>query len=217
MVEIFLVAVIARHALERLHLAVDVVALEHSALLDASVELGAIGGVAAAAGALIGLIGLLLLACFIIELSQQEIKAHLLPSAGAFHSLLQVGHCLGIHLALDVIVGKGEIGELVEPLILDALGVDVHQHVVGLGGPVHGAIAQRFPYLRLQHQLGFPLEVACNVVEGCRRAQEVALHVLRLGHEIPGVVDKRVILLALEPFLLLGTVALALGLALDGV
>ena len=54
---------------------------------------------------------------------------------------------------------------------------------------------------------------------GCR-AQEVALHVLSLGHHVPGVVDKRVVFLALEPFLVFWVVALAslaLGLLLDGV
>ena len=43
LIEIFLVTVIASHALEGIDLALDVVALEHSTLLDACVELGAVG------------------------------------------------------------------------------------------------------------------------------------------------------------------------------
>ena len=43
LVEVFLVAVISGHALECLDLAVDVVALEYGTLLDACVELGAVG------------------------------------------------------------------------------------------------------------------------------------------------------------------------------
>ena len=156
LVEVFLVAVVVSHALEGFHLAVDVLALEHGALLDARVELGAVGRAAATAGALVGLVGFLLLPVLVIELSQQEVQSHLLSAAGAINGFLKIGQRLVVHLALDVVVGKGKIGELVEPLVVDLLGVDVHEHVVGLGGPVHGAVAQCLPYLCLKHELGFP-------------------------------------------------------------
>ena len=217
LVEIFLVAVVARHALEGLYLAVDVVTLEHSTLLDASVKLGAVGRTAAASRLLIGLIGFLLLPGLIIELPQQEVEPHLLSAACPFHGFFHVGHRLGVHLALDIVVGKGEVSQLIQPVIFNPVRMNVRQHVVGLGGPFHGTVAQRLPNLRFKHEIGLPREVAGNVMESSCRAQEVALHILCLCHEVPGIVDEWVILLTLEPlliFLVVALACLALGFAL---
>ena len=88
LVEIFLVAVVASHVFERAHLTGNVIALVDRALLDAGVELGAVAGIVAAAGALEGLICQVFLVKFLIELAQQEVLANLLR---AFRTL----HCLG--------------------------------------------------------------------------------------------------------------------------
>ena len=87
LVEIFLVAVVASHVFECAHLTGNVVALVNRALLDAGVELGAVAGIVAAAGALEGLICQVFLVKFLIELAQQEILANLLRAFRALHSL----------------------------------------------------------------------------------------------------------------------------------
>ena len=149
LVEVFLVAVVASHALEGIDLALDVVALEHSTLLDACVELGAVGRRIAAASTLVGLIGFFFLACLVIELSQQEVKAHLLSAASSVYCFLKERHCIGVHLGLDVVVGKSQVGELLQSRVFDFAGMDVSEHIVGLGCPVHSAVAQSLPYLSL--------------------------------------------------------------------
>ena len=220
LVEILLVAVVAGHGLERLHLALDVLALEHGTLLDARIELGAVGRAHAAAGPLVGLVGQLILPRFLIELPQQEVEPHLLPAVLPVQRSAQVGNGLGIFLVLDVVVGKGQVGQRQQPLVVNLVDVHVGKHVVGLGGPAHGAVAQGLPQVALELQLGLPGEVAGDVVKGGTAAQEVALHVLGLGQHVPGVVQKRVVLVALHPLLVLGVVLLAgflLGLLLDGV
>ena len=220
LVEVFLVAVVACHALEGFYLAVDIAALEHGTLLDAGIELSAVGRTAAASCTLVGLVGFLFLPYLVIELSQEEVQANLLSTAAAVDGFLKERHGLSIHFTLDIIVGKGKVGKLLQPLVLNLAGVYVGKHVVGLGGPVHSAVTQGLPNLGFEHQVGFPREVSSNVVESGRRAQEVAFHVLRLSHEVPCIVDEWVILLALEPFLVLRVIALArfaLGFFLYGV
>ena len=83
LVQIVLVAVIAGHALQGLDLAGDVGALIHCALLDARVELGAVGRTAAAACLLVGQIGVALVPDIFIELSEQETHAGLLVALEA--------------------------------------------------------------------------------------------------------------------------------------
>ena len=220
LVEVCLVAVVARHGTQGAHLLVNVLALIHGALLDAGVELGAIGGTATAAGTTVGLVSHCLVASVLIELSQEEIQAGALAALGTLHSLAQIGNGLLILRGLDVVVGHGQIGERTHALVLNLVDVHMHQHVVGLGGPPHGAVTQSLPHLCLQHEVGLPHEVARDVAEGGGGVQEVALHVLRLSHGEPRVVDKRVVLGAAQPLLVLGVVALAglaLGFLLDAV
>ena len=167
-----------------------------------------------------GLIGKVVLSGVFIQLAQQEVEAHALCALLPLHGLGQIGNGLGVALALYVVVGKCQIGERAQALALDFVDVHMGQHIVGLGGPAHGAIAQGLPQLSLGHEVGLPCEVAHYVVECGGRTGEVALHVLRLGHCEPGVMDKRVILVALEPLLVFFVVALAafaLGLLFDRV
>ena len=220
LVEIVLVTVVTRHVAQRAHLALDVVAVVHGTLLDAGVKLGAVTRTVAAAGFLKGAIGHLLVARLLVELAQEELQTHLLGALGGLHGLAKVRHRLGILLLLDVVVGKGQVGQAADALVLDVLGVNVCQHVVGLGGPSHGAVTQRFPHLGLLHQGGLPLEVARDVTERGSGIQEVAFHIFRLGQQVPAVVHEGVVLLALHPLAVLLVVVLAaflLGLALDRV
>ena len=220
MVQIFLIAVIARHALQRLDLACDIGALIDGALLDARVELGAVGRAAAATCRLVRQISVVLVADVLIELTQQEIHAHLLVALEALDGLRQIGDGLLGFLSLDMVVGKGGIGQCTHLFVGNLVKVDVGKHVVGLGGPAHSAIAQGLTHLALLHQICLPGEVTCDIAEGGSGIQEVALHVLRLGEQVPGIVQIGVVLVTGEPFLVLRVTALAtfaLGFLLDGV
>ena len=162
----------------------------------------------------------MLVAHALIELAQQEVESHLLCAAEPLDGLGKIGDCLAVAFVLDVVVGKGQVGERASLAVLNLVNVDVCQDVVGLGSPAHGAVTECFPNLRFLHQVGLPREVARNVVEGGRRTQEVAFHVLGLGEHVPRIVQEGVILVALEPLLVLGVIALAgflLGFLLDGV
>ena len=165
LVKILLVAVVAGHMLERAHLAGDVKALVDRALLDAGIELGAIVRAVAAAGALIGFVGQVLLSQFLIELTEQEVLSHLLRSLCALDGLGQIGHSLGGHVLFDVVVSIGQIGQRANAFVVDLVDVHVREHIVGLTGPAHSAIAQCFPNLGLLDQVGLPTEVAANETE----------------------------------------------------
>ena len=220
LVEVRLVAVVSSHAFERAYLAGDVHSAVDGALLDACVELGAVGRAAAAAGVLESAVGQVVLLGFLIELSQQEIQAHFLPAFGSLHGLCQIGDGLLVAVALDIIVGPGQVSQRADTLVGDFVDMDMSQHVVGLGGPPHGAVAQRFPNLRLLHQVGLPQEVARDIAECGSGVQEIALHVLGLGQREPGIVQEGVVLVAFHPFAVFRVAAFArffLGFLLDGV
>ena len=98
--------------------------------------------------------------------------------------------------------------------------MDVGEHVVGLGDPTQGTVTQGFAHLALLYQVMLPREVAGDVAEGGCGVQEVALHVLGFGHQVPCVVQVGVVLVSGEPFLVFRVTAftgLAFGLFLDGV
>ena len=181
LVEIFLVAVVAGHVLERAHFSGDVIALVNCALLDAGVELGAVACVVAAAGAFEGLIRQVFLVEFLVELTQQEVLANLLRAFCALHCLGKVGHGQRGQLLLHIIVGKRQVGKRADALVVDLVQVDVREHIVGLTGPTHGTVTQGLPHLGFLDQVGLPTEVAADVAECRRGVQEVALHVLRHG------------------------------------
>ena len=123
----------------------------------------------------------MLIADLLIELSQQETHAHLVAALEALDGLGQIGDGLFGLLSLDVVVGKGRVGQCADTLVGDLVEVDVGQHVVGLGYPSHGAIAQCLAHLAFLNQVGLPSEVAGNVSESGGGVEEVALHVLCLG------------------------------------
>ena len=102
----------------------------------------------------------MLVAHALIELAQQEVESHLLRPAKTLDGLGEVGNGLTVALVLDVVVGKGEIGERAALAVFNLVDVDVCQDVVGLGGPSHGTIAECFPYFGLFNEVGFPEEVA---------------------------------------------------------
>ena len=220
LVQIILVAVITGHAFQCLDLAGDIGALIHGALLDARVELGSVRGAVAAASLFECQVGVMLISDFLIELSQQETHAHLLVTLEALHGSGQVGDgFLGL-LRNDIVVGKGRIGQCSYFFVGDLVKVDMREHIICLGGPTQRAIAQGLAHLTFLHQVFFPSEVTGDVAEGRGGIQEIALHVLCLGQHVPGVVKIGIVLVAGEPFLILGVAvlaALALGLLLDGV
>ena len=82
--------------------------------------------------------------------------------------------------------------------------LDVHQEILRLVGPVERAIGYCLPQLRLRNHLRQPFEVARDVEERGRRPKEVAVVILRSAHHQPGIVQKRVELLAGAESLLLG-------------
>ena len=94
LIEVFLVTVISGHALQRFDLAGDVGALIDGALLDAGVELGAVSRAAAAAGLLIGQVGVALVAHILVELTEQEVHPHLLVALEALDGLGKIGNGL---------------------------------------------------------------------------------------------------------------------------
>ena len=209
LVEVFLIAVVARHVLQRAHFRFNVSALKHCALLDACIEFGAIGRAAVTAGALKCLVSQLLFARRLIELSQQEIEPHLLCAAGALNCLRQIGDGLCMLIRFDIEIGECQIGKRAYASIGDLVDMHVREHIVGFGGPLHRAITERFPNLAFQHQLGFPREMACNVVESGGRSQEIALHIFRFCQHIPRIVDKGVVFLPLEVFFIFLVVGFA--------
>ena len=97
--------------------------------------------------------------------------------------------------------------------------MDVHENVVGLGGPSHCAIAEHLPQLSLDDEVRHPGEVSADVVERGCRAEEIAFHIFGFAQQHPCVVYEGVVFVAFEPLLLLvgGASAFALGLFLDGV
>ena len=144
-----------------------------------------------------------------IELTHEESQAHLLRTLAAFHSPGKIGQGGGVAVAFHVEVGCREVILRQQRLFRDFVALDVCEHVVGLGNPPHSAVAAHLPQLRLGHHFGHPLEAAGGVVEsgGCRG--EVALHVLRLAHHEPGIVQEGIILFAHKPFLVFGVARLA--------
>ena len=160
LVEVFLVAVVVRHALEGFHLRHDVGALKHCALLDAGVEFGAVGRAARTAGTLECLVGELLFASVLIELTEQEVQTHFLRPLAALDGFGEVWNGLDVFIRFDIEVGKRQVGKRAYAFALDLVDMHMRQHVVGLGGPAHGAIAQRLPNLAFKHQIWLPTEVA---------------------------------------------------------
>ena len=145
----------------------------------------------------------------LIELAEQEIESHLLRALAVFSCYGKIGYCLGKLFVFDEIVGKGEVAKRTYALVFNLVEVYVGEHIVGLGGPPHSAVAQHFPHLCLCHEVGFPGEMACNVVECGGGAEEIAFHVLGLAHEIPCVVQEWVIFVTFQPLLVLWVVSLA--------
>ena len=156
LVQIHLVAVVTGHALQGLDLAGDVCALIDGALLDAGIELGTVGRTAAAARLLVGQISVVLVAHLLIELSQQEAHSHLVIALEALDGFRQIGDGLLGFLGLDMVVGKGGVGQSANFLVGDLVQVHVGQDVVGLGGPPHGAVAQGLTHLAFLYQVFLP-------------------------------------------------------------
>ena len=142
LIQVFLVAVIAGHTLQGFHLAGNVGTLIDGALLDAGVEFRAIGRTAATTGLLVGKICVVLVAHLFVKLSEQEIHPHLFIALEAFNGFGKIRDGQFWLLSLDVIIGKGGVGQCADAFIGDFIQMDVGEHVIGFGWPPHSAIAQ---------------------------------------------------------------------------
>ena len=198
LVEILLVAVLASHSQQRLNLGLDVGALIDFALLDARVKLRAIFCATRAGNSLKRLVCLYVVAGLCIELPQKELHTRLLRAAAAAHGFCQIGRRLRQPVALNEIVGVGYVVEPTQPLVGQLFFLDARSNVFGFVTPFERAIASQLPDFRLCNEFGQPSEVALDVAERRCRRQEVAFEVLRLAHQPPRIVQKRVILAALE-------------------
>ena len=209
LVEIGFVAVVARHAAQRAHLRLDVGAVVHLALLDAGVELGAVGGRRRCAGFAEGLVGLLAAPEALEHLAEQEAQTGALGARCCLYGLAQWLHGLLVvaaaHEAVGLYVGveaaQGRSGKLV--------GLEALEYELGVVQPVHGHIAARLPQLGLGDCLRQPREMAADVEESGCGAEEVAVEELAAAHHHPCVVQEGVVLVALEPRLVGGIAALS--------
>ena len=98
--------------------------------------------------------------------------------------------------------------------------VDFLEYVFGFVEPAQGNVASGLPELGLGYEVGHPGEVTRDVEKGSCGLEELALVILGLAHQSPGVVDEGVVLVALEVVAIFGVAHLsgvALGLLLDGV
>ena len=209
LVEVLLVAVVARHASQGLHLAGDVGAAEHLALADAGVELRAVGCRRGRGGASEGLVSLLLVAGALVYLAQEEGQTRFLCCRPVACRRLEEGCGLGVLLLADVQHRPVKVVEVLQVFVGEVLLFYAYENLLGLVKPVHGQVGAGLPQLRLGDGGGQPAEVAAGVEEGGAGAEEVAVHVLAAAHHQPVVVQKRVVLLALHPLFVLGVVGLA--------
>ena len=93
-------------------------------------------------------------------MAEQEVQTHSLRSLAALYGFGEVWNGLDVFIRFDIEVGKRQVGKRAYAFALDLVDMHMRQHVVGLGGPTHGAITQRLPNLAFKHQIGLPTEVA---------------------------------------------------------
>ena len=216
LVEKLLVAGITGHGAQRAHLTLDVGALEDLRALDAGVELGAVVGRGPCAGLLEGLVCAAFLTEVRVQLAEQEPEAVLLTAVGVSYGLREERQGLPVLVGAHVIVALGEVVEVFEVLVGEVFLLDEMHGVLGLVGPVEGAVRERHPQAGLGDDVGQPLEMLGDVEESGRGAREVAVIILRLAHREPRIVQEWVELVACPECLLLGRRALLAGLLLDG-
>ena len=112
LVEIFLVAVVARHTAQGLYFGLYILAHEYFALLDTGVEFGAVRGRRRTACSVERLV------CFgkpsevLVYLSQKEVEPCFLCATRAFHSLDEEWLGIGIIVGMDIEIG---VHVVVEP------------------------------------------------------------------------------------------------------
>ena len=218
-VEVVLVSLAARHALQLLDHLLVLTARHHLRLHDACVELQFVGRIAAGHLAQV-LVGQLVLPRGMVELSQEVVQTSTLQLAARLaDALLQVRNGLGILLRGNE---EGRQGVLTLPCRLRAHAVAPHlvEDVLSIVGPVQGHVTTGQPGTCHAGDLRLCGIEPCHIAERAGRLEEVALLELCLAHHEPGMAQVGIELLACAKLLLLGcegAVALLHGFLLDAV
>ena len=156
LVEVFLVAVVARHTAQGFHLLGDVGAGEYLALLDAGVELGAVRSRRAAAGFAVVFVSQLFMAHQLLNLPHQEVQARLLRSRGQLQGFGEHRLGLVVEFLLDQQVGVSGVVQLTDGLRGQLVGLDAVEDALGFEKPVHGAVGAGLPEFGFEHSARQP-------------------------------------------------------------
>ena len=199
LIEIFLVVVGCRHALQLAYHLPAVVCRHHLGHRDAGVELQFVRRIEAH-HVLECLVGFLLVADGSLQLSHQVPFACLLLAAHLVADyLFEIRNRLCRFALADMVVGKGVIPFLLGTPV-DGIAPDVADYIFCIIHPVlfYVAFSQPGTSLAVDGRLG-GVEAA-HVGEGGSCRIEVALEELRSTHQHPGFPQEGVVLTAAEPF-----------------
>ena len=219
LVQVILVFVACRHALELAHHLFGVSFCHHLGERDACVELQFVGWVLAD-DVSERLVGILLSVLRGIELSEQiPFASLLLASHLVADYLAQIGDSLVEVARMYVVVGI-RVVPFLDGTPVERVALHVPDHVFRVIHPsaFHVGLGEPCPCFAVDGRLC--LEESAHVGKGGSCLVEVALVKLRASHEHPGFPDEGVVFLAVEPFYVFGgllPVLVPFGASLDAV
>ena len=209
LVEILLVVIRTGHAFQLADFSLCVAGGHHLCLGNAGIKLQLVGWIQADA-VLIGFIGILLVAQQCLYLSHQEpLPGTLLPALLVLDGQSQIGHGLLILFTADVIVGKGVVPVFLGTIV-NAVTTLLHYHVLSIIQPAQFHIAFGLPGTGQILDGRLRVIQSGDVREGGCGLLKLSLLELRLTQQHPGMPQEGVVLPAVQPFNVLGSLPAAL-------
>ena len=202
LIEIILVVLVARHALQLAHHLLPLSASHNLCHGNACIEFQFVGRVLPYHFP-VSVVSLLGIAELFLQLSHDiPFPRPLLASSLMADYLAQIRHGFGIPSGFDIVVGVGVVPVL-HRLPRQRVTLDFRNHVLRVVEPVLLRVASCEPRPRLAVDGRLCGVEAAHIRERGCRFLEFALHELRPAHEQPRLPDKGVVFLSVQPFYVL--------------